>query len=270
MIEKDCSKLSGWEAVKCIWEKYSALWIVPAFIMGITLGFSLGYSIQQDFDFLESMIPEITGIGLTVGGIYYLERWRQDKLEEKRLKKQLIREAGSQSNETAKSAIDWLHHKRWITGEGGLLKGAYLGQANLKGASLDIANFDGAYLVGANLEGASLMLADFGGANLAVATLDGANLLNANLKNANLQRAELKGASLHRANLEGAYLVEANLDGASLLKATLPDGTQQTPETDMSRFTDPEHLDFWQSPLSEWAITMLETHLVRETHEAQK
>ena len=64
----------------------------------------------------------------------------------------------------------------------------------------------------------------------------------------NLQEADLRGANLQEANLWGANLQGADLGGATFDENTmLPDGTKWTPGTDMGRFTDREHPDFWRS-----------------------
>ncbi len=72
------------------------------------------------------------------------------------------------------------------------------------------------------------------------------------LKNTNLIRANLQGAYLQRANLQRANLKSAKFDE----KTTLPDAVwnhetkafegQWMPETDIERFTNPEHPDFWR------------------------
>jgi hypothetical protein len=85
------------------------------------------------------------------------------------------------------------------------------------------------------------------------ATLRRVYLSGANLQGANLWHANLQGAYLAYADLQGAYLIGANLQGALLNRAGfdeetyLPDGSQWTPDTDMNRFTNPEHPDFWRS-----------------------
>ncbi len=56
---------------------------------------------------------------------------------------------------------------------------------------------------------------------------------------ANLGGADLEGVILRFANLEGATLVGANLEGAKLIGATMPDGTKYSPDTDLTKFTDP-------------------------------
>jgi len=159
---------------------------------------------------------------------------------------------------------------------GANLKRAGLGRVNLKGADLRCANLPDANLSNANLEGAHLRYANLEGASLGSANLSGTNLEGANLSGANLRRANLEKANLCATNLEGAHLLGANLAGANLSGASINDTTKLdettalpdtkvigydrdrkpiydkywTPDTDMSRYTDPNHPDFWQP---DWA-----------------
>jgi len=48
---------------------------------------------------------------------------------------------------------------------------------------------------------------------------------------------------LYVSNLQGATLDGATFDQTT----TLPDKTLWTPDTDMTRFTDPDHPQFWRS-----------------------
>jgi len=114
--------------------------------------------------------------------------------------------------------------------------------ADLSGAGLLGADLGGAYLRVADLLGADLRGTYLGGAELGAA-----NLLGADLRWANLSWANLLGADLRGANLGGAYLERAEL-GAAIFheNTTLPNGTKWTPDTDMARFTDPKHPDFWR------------------------
>jgi uncharacterized protein YjbI with pentapeptide repeats len=66
-------------------------------------------------------------------------------------------------------------------------------------------------------------------------------LYKGDLSEANLSEANLEGA-----RLRGASLSEARLAGANLQYTALPDGTSWTPDTDMARFIDFEHPDFWR------------------------
>ena len=61
--------------------------------------------------------------------------------------------------------------------------------------------------------------------------------------------ANLDGADLSGANLTHAHLAGANLDGVRFDETTiLPDESYWTPESDLSRFTDPDHPDFYRPP----------------------
>lgn len=183
-------------------------------------------------------------------------QWR----ETNELKRGLMREMRSSDNGIALLAVEELAERGWLFD--GTLQGAGLAGANLQGADLADADLRGATLVDANLQGA-----DLANANLQRAFLIGANLqailIGADLQGAFLVDVDLQGASLVNADLQGALLGGASLQGADLLRADLrkallwdavfdeatmlPDGTRWTPDTDMARFTDPSHPDFWRS-----------------------
>lgn len=254
------------EEIQAIWEKYQGLYVVVGILIGILLFPFLEMVISDLSDLLIGLIPEAIGIGFTV---FFLDRIYQ-KRDIETLKKRLVREAGSQSNETAKAAIAWLNYEGWLNGtKDGLLQGADLSEANLKETNLNTANLQGANLLGVHLERANLNLA-----NLKKSILVAANLQASDLMFVNLQEAILEGANLKQANLEYANLQGANLGGVNLLKAKLkkanlqdiiwefnelgstytailPNGHLWTPDTDMKRFTDPDHPNFWQPPEKE-------------------
>jgi hypothetical protein len=134
-----------------------------------------------------------------------------------------------------------------------LLRKVDLGKANLQGAELGNANLQQAFLYKANLQTAQLVESDLQRANLWKANLQGAYLVRANLKDTKLQGSDLQRAYLLGANLQGADLEDANLQEAKMeyakfnKQSKLPDGTNWTPDTDMARFTDPDHPNFWPS-----------------------
>ena len=146
------------------------------------------------------------------------------------------------------------------------LGGAILHSANLESASLWYADLEGAILHSVNLQGAILNYANLTGATLSEANLQSAVLPSANLAGADLWEANLAGVLLYECNLVGANLFGANLAGVNLKKAifddkiVLPDAIYNhqtktydkywTPDTDMTRYTDPDHPDFWQP---DWA-----------------
>lgn len=149
------------------------------------------------------------------------------------------------------------------------LQDVTLGNANLQGATLGDANLQGATLDYANLQGVGLKEANLQGALLESTKLEGADLTDANLQSAILWQTNLQGANLSNANLQGVALWEANLQGADLSGADLEDATfddftilpdsemereiKWTPDTDMTRYTNREHPDFWQFRI--WART---------------
>lgn len=120
------------------------------------------------------------------------------------------------------------------------LQDAWLGQAILRYAKLTSANLRSADLEGCNLERANLANANLSAARLVNAHLQGASLYDTELAQAILDHADLSGSNLRYANFRGASLVGTRFDNSTVL----PDGTNWTPDTDMSRFTDARHPHF--------------------------
>ena len=138
------------------------------------------------------------------------------------------------------------------------LMNANLWDANLATSRLTKANLADAKLFGTNLEGAYLHQANLARADLIRTNLTGASLIGADLTGTMLRWANLTGADMSSVNLAGAELWNANLENAVLAGATfdeetfLPDSdplgsSLWTPDTDMTRFTNPKHPKFWRS-----------------------
>ena len=141
---------------------------------------------------------------------------------------------------------------------GANLEGAWFSFTNLKKANMRFVNLRDAGFDSSNLEMANLHDSD-----MRRSTFTLSYLIQANLENCNLQGAALTDVSLIDANLRGATLYDADLSnsrlaGADLSQAKfnestiLPDKTNWTPETDMRRYTDPNHSDFWQPEWQSW------------------
>jgi hypothetical protein len=168
--------------------------------------------------FYANFSTELIGIAITVLVIDCLHQHRQDD----QLKRQLVREMCSTDNGIALRAVHELAAHSWL--KDGSIRRAYLLNANLQGAFLHDADLRGAYLIGANLQGAYLIKTD--------------------LKGADLKRANLKDASLSGADLYGARWLSSAIFNQN---TTLPDSTKWTFDTDIDRFTNSEHPDFWRS-----------------------
>lgn len=149
------------------------------------------------------------------------------------------------------------------------LQHATLLSADLQHAKLGRANLQHAKLWDAKMQHVNLRSADLQHAKLVFAKLQHANLRKANLQHANLQYANMQHVNLKKANLQSARLQYANLRDVQNIeealfneKTVLPDAEKigndderkaiftpesyWTPETDMTRYTDPNHPDFWE------------------------
>lgn len=168
-------------------------------------------------------------------------------------KRELISEMGSRVHDVAVAAAEELRRHGWLT-DGSLWRANLLG-ANLEGADLREANLEGA-----NLREANLVWANLEGANLRGAR--GANLRGANLREANLRGTDLGGGELWVSDLriiwshKGALERKTQGGGQWVLKligpyldgnTVLPDGTKWSADTDVARFTNPDHSKFWRS-----------------------
>lgn len=221
----------------------------------------------------------VTIVG-AIGTVLIIDQRAEQRAIRQR-KEELIAQMGSQSHDFALEAVRLLRRYGWL--EDGSLRDGFLANAVLNGADLESANLQGVIMDDANLQGADLLFADLhrsrlhraklGGAKLEESDLRAADLSQANLKdvemqNANLEKAvlgftDLQGADLQGCCFRGALFIQANLRGADLefsdLKGacfqntlfdqttTLPDGSLWRPNTDLARFTDPNHPEFWRS-----------------------
>lgn len=157
-------------------------------------------------------------------------------------KADLILQMGSPNNAFAVEAMRVAGQKGWLFD--GTLQGADLIGANLEGVDLIGAHLEGANLFEINLQGADIAEVKLRGADLRFANLQDTFVVFAMLEATDLRQTNLQGADLSEANLRGANLQSANLDNANLNGATLPDDTVWSDDTDMERFTDPNHPDF--------------------------
>jgi uncharacterized protein YjbI with pentapeptide repeats len=175
-------------------------------------GYTAKYIIS---DFYGNFGEGFIGIAITVLIIDFLNMRR----EETELKKQLIRDLGSENNLFTLRAIRELRahgHKKtnW-------LNDGTLHFSNLLGANLSDAPLEGASLLGVDLTGSNLS-----GVFFADAILKNAILLSADLTGANLECADLRGSNLSGAILRKANLLKANLAGANLDDVIFDDETK--------------------------------------------
>lgn len=136
------------------------------------------------------------------------------------------------------------------------LRKADLTRVKAMKSSFYVAHAQRSILERGNFDQADFQEADFHGAKLNTARLTHVNMRDTNLAEAELRGAVLRGARMIRTNLRGADLTYAEFDENTIL----PDAefvldskrftNHWTPQTDMTRYTNPDHPDFWQP---EWA-----------------
>lgn len=226
--------------------------------------------------FLENLVPEAVGIFFTVA---IIERFATNRNREN-LKTRLLNESKSSANGIAVNALNWLRREGWInqnTFQGNSLtnmnwQGAYVAELDLSYAILHRTNFSHTrttYIIEDVSINKPIIMhhADLWQTDLRNCTLRGADLRHTKLIETNLQKAYLWQANLQDADLQGAdlrytNLNEANLTGVNLQDVifneftVLPDAqyidetntftNYWTPETDMRRYTDTNHPNFWQ------------------------
>ena len=227
---------------------------VLAILLGVAIGTSgMSALVRYGLDgkvtpewwegWLQNFSTEMFGAFLTFILLELIVGTRQER-------QRLIAELRSDDEATVKDALRQIEENGWLY------------DGSLQGAKLHGANLTGTYLVGADLAGARLRYTNLQGAMLDGARMNRAKLKGANLSDADSQHAKLQRADSRYANLSGANLQSANLCGANLYNSTLtsanleqavfnefstlPNGSKWTPDTDMARFTDVEHPDFWQ------------------------
>ena len=178
-------------------------------------------------DFYTNVGTELASIAITVLIIDQLHRHHDDKNE----RDALILQMGSPDHSFAIEAVRMLGAKNWL--KNGALANAHVAHANLEGV---------------NLQDAALPNARMALTNLRHAKLTRANLHNVYFKGADLQSACVRGADLRGANLNDANLIDTHFDDDTLLntETILPDNTYWEEGTDISRYTNPTHPNFWQ------------------------
>ena len=189
----------------------------------------------------------------------------QQQQSETELKRQLILQFGSPSRLWTLQASRELEIQGWLYD--GTLKSAQFSHTDWTDLFLRGIDAEGAQLFDANLSDARLVEANLRFVNLEQSTLENTFFVKTDLRNAQLSQANLSYAHLNGADLQDADLTWTNLNGASFAQANLigvdfgsadfseetvlPDITTWTRDTDMARFTDPTHNDFWRPDASE-------------------
>ncbi|MEM9951763.1 MAG: pentapeptide repeat-containing protein [Chloroflexota bacterium] len=238
--------------IQSIHQQYLPFYNIGGGLALILIGIWIG-SLIFTSGYFTNVYTEALSVIATIVVLDRLNDWR----EERRLKARLRREATSRDNSTALNAIDWLRAENWLT----LDNREHL----LREQKLSRANLQDAYLYQADLENCNFYKSTLRDADISKANLRGAYLHNANLANASAFGTDFRGACLWYANMRNMrHLDKAIFDETTILPDSRPlydengevmtDDNELilfdfywTPEIDMSRYTNPEHRDFWDA-----------------------
>ena len=213
------------------------------------------------------------GVIITVFVIDALNRRRDAERRQQDLIDRLLREARSPEPVIASHALHEIQDRYLHTKEKSVLKGGYLLQARWEGVTLNYFNLQEAFMTDSTLKNSRLFMVEMQRASLWLASMTnvsfiGVNLTESNLGNSNLVRVVMRNVNLHGANFESANmegieirnstltstnLKSSNLKNAKLIgnkydeNTVLPNGKIWKQSTDLDRFTDPDHPNFWRS-----------------------
>ncbi|MGB1287168.1 MAG: pentapeptide repeat-containing protein [Aggregatilineales bacterium] len=211
-------------------------------------------------DWFQGVSTEMVGAAVTTIFFTFIVGAAEQRQEALTLQTGLIQQMGSVVNTEALRAVEELRDNGWL--RDGTLQGHEFYSTNLADVFLPGADITGSIFFDANFENAELVGSDFTGANLQGVNFTntrardvifrGATFNAANLLDADLRGADLRGANLADANLRGVLLETTIFDETTILPDADFDSETGAftpnwqPDTDMSRFTDASHSDFWQ------------------------
>lgn len=252
---------SRWQEIIIIWQDNRWLYVIAGLFVGMLAAPAIQQITNDLNNLIGNLVPEAIGIIFTV---LILDRLAENRSREN-LKQQLLNELKSPAAGQATAALAWLKRENWL--EADTLIGADLHRVNWDSAYVGDLNLERANLNGANLRNISTQFMETDGTRSEhPINLSNASLRYAHLEEATLVEADLSYAVLEHAHLDNAVLIKANLIGSDLSHAVLtdikwadailPDGTQWTPETNISRFTNPVHPEFEKTRLQINAIRL--------------
>ncbi len=231
-----------WQQICKIWGSSQIGYAVLLVIIGVLIGRFVLFPADEGYN--TNIYTEVLSVALT---IFVLDRLAERR-ERESYKRRLLREVRSKTSAVAVAALEALDDEGWWDDLRASLLEKPLTRAQWEKAYLKGKDLSGLVLIEVNLKYAELSSVDLHDANLSLGDLQYTNLYYANLHGTELTTTKLVGAQLQSANLQYAKLQFAYFEGHNQPDpkiVRLPDQSHWTPETDMQRFTDPEHPEFW-------------------------
>ena len=211
------------------------------------------YSLNLFTEFLGFVLS----VSVAVFIIDEMNKRRDNKQREEKELDDILFRIESPQPEIAQEAFRKLRKLNMLFGDESVLRGGiFFNEIRPVEVDLMYANLSDSIF----FSDADFRFSDFSGANLENTFLRNARLTEAKLFGAMFKNADLQGADLSEAFLAGADFTGANLKHAKFVPPynlnyiseqkevemfTLPDGNLYPLGSDFSRFTDPNHQDFW-------------------------
>lgn len=193
--------------------------------VGVLLGAMLfsGNSALIPDDYLTNLYTEGVSVVLTIAVLNTLAERRDRLRRREEIREQLLRDAGSTVNVTARTAIDEIRARQWLAGDDALLRNADLRGANLENVDLRHADLRGVDFQRSNLKGARLRYTQLDGSDFRRARMHSTNLIEVDLRGALLRLAQMPSIRLGSADLSGLDLSHCDLSNALMTNTRLND-----------------------------------------------
>lgn len=221
--------LTRTEEINQIYREYSTFYRLLSgatlVFVGILLGAILfsGDSPLIPDDYLTNLYTEGVSVVLTIAVLNLFAERRERSRRREETREQLLRDAGSTVNATARSAVDEIRARGWLDGDEALLRDTDLSGANLENVDLRYSDLKGTDFRRSNLSGARMRYTQVDGCDFRRARMHGTNLIEVDLRRTQLRLARMPEIRLGSANLSGLDLSHCNLAGALLTNAQLTD-----------------------------------------------
>lgn len=135
--------------------------------------------------------------------------------------------------------------------KGASFSGSFIGYSSFIDTNLILANFSRTKGEFCDFEGANMQRTNHSEVRWGAVSFRNAQLVSGRFQHAQFENCDLRGANLRNGNFTDARFTVCKFDESTILPdSELFEGElvikYWTPETDMTRYTNPEHPDFWQ------------------------
>lgn len=178
---------SRWQLIRTIHNDYRGFYQLFGASSLILLGIIIGATLFGEDGYITNLYTEFLGIAVTIMIFDRIVKLNERRELTRDRQQQLLIDAGSSSNHTAKRALDEMWRRGWWGEEDGLMKSAFMYGA------------------------------DWSDAKLGDADLRNVTLAQAKLINTDLRRVDLRGVDLRDTDISGALIWQTICDENTIL-----------------------------------------------------